>query len=197
MVCSLHEESTEGSAEESADRRAGGVDDVADRAAGQGHETSPSRAPGTPSTATTGATIPRRLRFFDDLKPDESSIHLPLIQCRECHVTGWGAVKRAAEQRLERDLRVFYNRFFLRDVDVVYLFPARRRRAESAVSTFGVCGACGTVLAADATACSGCRSTERLVRVFRPYSVEPRGRGKSAIDAAEPGLSVLRGTGGA
>ena len=126
------------------------------------------------------ATVPRRLRFFDDLKPDEPSIHLPLIQCRECHVTGWGAVKRAAEQRLERDLRVFYNRFFLRDVDVVYLFPADAPRGVRGFDGFDVrvCGACGTVLAADATACSGCRS-ERLVHVFRPHSVEPRGRGKA------------------
>ena len=174
MVCSLHEESTEGSAEETADRRAGGTDDVTDGAAGQGHETSP---PPRPPRATNGATIPRRLRFFDDLKPDEPSIHLPLIQCRECHVTGWGAVKRAAELRLERDLRVFYNRFFLRDVDVVYLFPAHAPRAVRGFDV-SVCGACGMVLAADAAACNGCRS-ERLVRVFRPDSIEPRGRGKS------------------
>ena len=178
MVCSLHEESTEGSAEESADRLSGtddgGTDDVADRAAGRGHETSP---PTRPPRAVNGATIPRRLRFFDDLKPDEPSIHLPLIQCRECHVTGWGAVKRAAEQRLEQDLRVFYNRFFLRDVDVVYLFPADAPRGVRGFD-IGVCGACGMVLAADAAACTGCQS-DRVVRVFRPDSVEPRGRGKS------------------
>ena len=133
--------------------------------------------PGRHRRATNGATIPRRLRFFDDLKPDEPSIHLPLIQCRECHVTGWGAVKRAAELRLERDLRVFYNRFFLRDVDVVYLFPADAPRGVRGFDV-GVCGACGMVLAADAAACNECQS-DRLVRVFRPDSVEPRGRGKS------------------
>ena len=174
MVCSLHEEATEGSAEESADRRAGGMDDVADRAAGLEHETSP---PTKSPRAVNGAMVPRRLRFFDDLKPDEPSIHLPLIQCRECHVTGWGAVKRAAELRLERDLRVFYNRFFLRDVDVVYLFPADAPRGVRGFDV-SVCGTCGMVLAADAAACTGCQS-ERLVRVFRPDSVEPRGRGKS------------------
>ena len=178
MVCSLHEESNEGSAEESADRVGGtddgGTDDVADRAAGQGHETSP---PTRPPRAVNGATTPRRLRFFDDLKPDEPSIHLPLIQCRECHVTGWGAVKRAAELRLEQDLRVFYNRFFLRDVDVVYLFPADAPRGVRGFD-IGVCGACGMVLAADAAACTGCQC-DRVVRVFRPVSVEPRGRGES------------------
>ena len=26
-----------------------------------------------------------RIRYADDLKPDEDSVHLPLIQCRECH----------------------------------------------------------------------------------------------------------------
>ena len=140
MVCSLHEETTEGAVGES-------------------------------------PAIPRRLRFSDDLKPDESSVHLPLIQCRECHVTGWGAVKRSAEERLEGDLRVFYNRFFLRDVDVAYLFPAAAppgaRGSEAAV-----CGACGRVQAPDAATCSDCQS-ERLVRVFRPVSVESRGRGDS------------------
>ena len=38
-----------------------------------------------------GADEPCRLRYSDDLKADEPSVHLPLIQCRECRVTGWGA----------------------------------------------------------------------------------------------------------
>ena len=71
-----------------------------------------------------GPDEPSRLRYSDDLKADEPSVHLPLIQCRECRVTGWGAVRRPAEQRVEQDLRVFYNRFFSRDIDVRYFFPA-------------------------------------------------------------------------
>ena len=65
----------------------------------------------------------RRIRYADDLKPDEESIHLPLLQCRECHATAWGCVKHASENQVGQDLRTFYNRFFLRDVDVNYLFP--------------------------------------------------------------------------
>ena len=103
--------------------------------------------------APDGAAVPRRLRFFDDLKPDEPSIHLPLIQCRECHVTGWGTVKRPTEPRLDGDLRVFYNRFFLRDVDVAYLFPAAAPPGVRGLDVT-VCGACGAVQAADATACA-------------------------------------------
>ena len=197
MVCSLYEEATEGSVEESPDRRAGGTNG-ADPPAGSGIETPASN--GTPPAAMNGAAagphtsarrtiatpaahavgggaIPRWLRFFDDLKPDEPSIHLPLIQCRECHVTGWGAVKRPAEQRLEGDLRVFYNRFFLRDIDVAYLFPAPAPPGVRGLDVT-VCGACGMVQAADATACTGCQA-ERLVRVFRPVSIESRGRGET------------------
>ena len=166
MVCSLREESTEGSAEESADRRPDGSNG-AGPAGMHGRGTSFSAA--ATAGAVNGATGARRLRFSDDLQPDEPSVHLPLIQCRECHVTGWGAVKRAAEQRLEHDLRVFYNRFFLRDVDVAYLFPAD---APPGVRGFdlGVCGACGMVHGQDVATCTGCQS-ERLVHVFRPLSV--------------------------
>ena len=146
MVCSLHEGAAEGSAEDAADR---------------------------PAEGAGGASAARRLRFFDDLTPDDPSVHLPLVQCRECRVTGWGAVKRAAERRLESDPRVFYNRFFLRDVDVAFLFPAAAPPGVRGLE-HAVCGACGAVQAAGAAACSGCRS-DRLVRVFRPDSVEPRG----------------------
>ena len=183
MVCSLHEEATAGSVEEAPDRRAGGANDAEEATAGSVGE-APERRDATNDPAAVGAADPtgagrvlRRLRFFDDLKPDEPSVHLPLVQCRECHVTGWGAVKRSAEPRLDRDLRVFYNRFFLRDIDVAYLFLAP---APPGVRGFEVtvCGACGAVGAAGDATCAGCRS-ERLVRVFRPVSVEPRGRGGS------------------
>ena len=197
MVCSLYEDATEGSVEESPDHRAGGMDgtdpstgsvpetpasngtpSATVNGAAAGPPTSVRRTIATPAAhAVDGAAILRRLRFSDDLKRDESSVHLPLIQCRECHVTGWGAVKRPAEPRLEGDLRVFYNRFFLRDVDVAYLFPAAAPPGVRGLDVT-VCGACGMVQAAHVTICTGCGS-ERLVRVFQPVAVESRGRGDS------------------
>ena len=32
------------------------------------------------------------LRHSDDLNPEDSALHLPLVQCRECRVTGWAHV---------------------------------------------------------------------------------------------------------
>ncbi len=122
----------------------------------------------------------RRIRYADDLKPDEDSVHLPLIQCRECHVTGWGCVKHAAEQRVGQDLRAFYNRFFLRDVDVNYLFPltpdapppqnVRGRKLT-------ICGRCGCLADRDAEICPAC-GQDRLTLVFRPDAVVSKGAGK-------------------
>ena len=162
MVCSLHEEPDEGSVEGVAGLREGVAPGSGDPTAGRGHgggsegktrgtaaEPAGAREGGTTDSATVpegeaaaGGTAVRRLRYSDDLSPGEPSIHLPLIQCRECRVTGWGAVKRPAEPRIERDLRVFYNRFFARDVDVQYLFPAEAPPGVRGVFST-VCGACG------------------------------------------------------
>ena len=120
-----------------------------------------------------------RLRYSDDLKGDEEVLHLPLVQCRECHATGWGCVKQPAKDHVERDLRVFYNRFFRRDVDVNVLFPlaegeevpARTRAVEAQL-----CGRCGYLAERDARECPGC-GQDRLVRVFRPALMVTRRRG--------------------
>ena len=136
----------------------------------------------------------RRIRYADDLKPDEDSVHLPLIQCRECHATGWGCVKHAAEQRIGQDLRAFYNRFFLRDVDVNYLFPLAPDEPPPwnvRGRELTVCGRCGCLAGRDATACPAC-GQDRLTRVFRPDAVSLQGDRQAHASAARPGLSVLR-----
>ena len=121
-----------------------------------------------------------RVRYADDLRPDEDSIHLPLIQCRECHTTGWGCVKHAAEHHIGQDLRVFYNRFFLRDVDVNYIFPmGPDEQPPQGVKgqVLQVCGRCGYVTGREADGCPGCGHT-RLTCVFRPDAVVAKRSGK-------------------
>ena len=195
MVCSLYEEREHSAASAPDTPLSGnGVDFGADQGRGSGSTIErPEEATTALERVATSDSEPEgrdgrangpahRIRYADDLRPDEDSIHLPLIQCRECHVTGWGCVKHAAEHRVGLDLRVFYNRFFLRDVDVNHLFPlapdepppqnVRGRESK-------VCGRCGYLLAArDGDACPGC-GLDRLTRVFRPDAVVSRRRGKS------------------
>ena len=146
----------------------------------QGEETSHPAAPDHPED---GAGRPHRLRHSDDLKPDEDCVHLPLIQCRECRVTGWGAVQRPGEQRIEQDLSRFYNQFFSRDLNVRFFFPAPVPPGARGLDT-RICGACGLAQAQpspsdhDKSACRGC-GEERLVQTFCPAAVV---RGKLSRD---------------
>ncbi len=129
----------------------------------------------------------RRLRHSDELQAPSAddrstarSVHLPLIQCRECRVTGWAAVKRANEPCVEPDLRVFYNMFFRRDVDVRFLFPGDKPTIRSAQHM--LCGRCGGLSmdgkesgAGDAPACVRCGSS-RVVWLHVPDAVKTRRR---------------------
>ncbi len=127
---------------------------------------------GTSEDAGAGSRTLHRLRHSDDLKPDDPSVHLPLIQCRECRATGWGAVKSGGKEGIERDLPVFYNRFFARDVDVQYLFPGEAPSPARGIHGT-ICGGCGRLTASAENAgqpCAGC-GADRVLRVFRPESV--------------------------
>ena len=112
------------------------------------------------------------LRHSDDLAPEDGALHLPLVQCRECHRTGWGAVKRAADRKLDANLHVFYNRFFARDVDVVYLFPDEPPAGtRSAPAT--ICDSCRRLSAGHGVeSCADCGASERLAEVFLPEATE-------------------------
>ncbi len=145
-----------------------------------------------PAGATTGGDglsgSLHRLRHSDDLQPDDESVHLPLIQCRECRATGWGAFRPGGEERVVRDLRVFYNRFFARDVDVEFLFPGEAPSSVRGIDGT-ICGGCGrcTARAEDAGTPCACCGADRVLRVFRPHAVVSRSvRGKSS---SKPQLS--------
>ncbi len=101
---------------------------------------SPTETP--PDTGHQAAKPFRRLRHSDDLGPDEPAVYLPLIQCNQCRVTGWGAVLNAANDRIQQDLRIFYNHFFDRDVAARFLFP-EDPPLHSSAPLCSVCGACG------------------------------------------------------
>ena len=119
-----------------------------------------------------------RLRYSDDVKPEGGFVHLPLVQCRECHVTAWAAVKRPGETKVGQDLRVFYNRFFLRDPEVQFLFPLAEGEAPPrGGEETSICGACGALGEAPNGVCRACGSSA-VVAVFAPHSVVAKGTGK-------------------
>ncbi|MCY4059175.1 MAG: DEAD/DEAH box helicase, partial [Gammaproteobacteria bacterium] len=173
MVCSVLEDSarTNGTTvNEAGDAKPDGTDDIQQVPHTEG-------ASAHPPLLTEGPK--RRLRYSDDLSADVDAIHLPLVQCRECHATAWGCVKPASESSVSQDLRVFYNRFFLRDIDVSYLFPLAPGEDPPPHNVDGrenkVCGGCGYLADPAAASCPGC-GQGRLVRVFVPNAVVSRRR---------------------
>ena len=122
------------------------------------------------------------LRHSDDLAAEDSPLHLPLVQCRECRVTGWGAVRRSAASRVGRDLREFYNRFFSRDMDVRFYFPMQGAEPPPGIDgeLAALCGSCGHVHAdPKASVCVDC-GERQTVRVFCPASVNA-GRARTVL----------------
>lgn len=66
------------------------------------------------------------LRFAADLSAAALVNHLPVIHCRECGATGWGAVLRRGEVALRPDLNDFYRAFFSFDKNTAFFFPEKK-----------------------------------------------------------------------
>ena len=139
--------------------------------------------PETPSPARQeGGNAAPLLRHSDDLVPDDSPLHLPLVQCRECRATGWGAVRRSAASRVGRDLREFYNRFFSRDMDVRFYFPMQDAEPPPGIDgkPAALCGNCGHVHPGHGVAaCTDCGAAA-TVNVISPESTTNR-RGRTLL----------------
>jgi DEAD/DEAH box helicase domain-containing protein len=65
-----------------------------------------------------------KLTFDHDLKSKEEIKHYPILHCRDCHVMGWGGVKKnGGTGELINDLDLFYQSFFSNDSRVKFIFP--------------------------------------------------------------------------
>lgn len=187
MVCSISEESP---VEERADE---GHLATAERTEGEATLAETQLVP-KPAPAQTNDY--RRLRPSDDIDPSQGPVHLPLVQCQTCHVTGWGASLGPGGDRVSRDIRTFYNQFFDRDVDVRFLFPASRPTGAKG-SEAVVCGSCG-YLGPRTLSCDTC-GPDHVVDVFVPDQVvgrssddsKPRLSRDCPFCTARKGLSIL------
>jgi DEAD/DEAH box helicase domain-containing protein len=82
------------------------------------------------------------LRAAADLRATAERLHLPLVQCIECHTTGWLALKPNTATRVESSLEAIYNAWFRWSPDLVRIYgdttlglPVRKH----------LCGACGNL----------------------------------------------------
>lgn len=120
------------------------------------------------SVGDDSAHHPVHLHYADDLKPNEAQLHLPVVQCSECHSTAWLTAEKPDETKILTELKEIYQLFFSNDKATKVLFPV----ADSAQPPSGeglvkhLCPECGHLQTASG-ACGAC-GHETTLRVFEP-----------------------------
>ena len=120
------------------------------------------------------------LRPDKDLKAHPDGLYLPLLQCSECHTTGWLSRLAPASHKLSTRLDEIYNTWFSGRSEAVRLYPgAVWPRPSVAGVPQHVCCACGNVQSNPGT-CQACGHDE-LVAVFRTTGTRSRTRGNATF----------------
>jgi len=106
------------------------------------------------------------LRYASSLGANQTAIHLPLIQCRDCHTTGWLTRLPEGSSRVSTQLEEIYNTWFAERPESCRLYAAAGMgRAQVDGVPQRLCTSCGN-LQQGSGACQGCGHHEML-DVFR------------------------------
>ncbi|RDI98959.1 DUF1998 domain-containing protein [Dyella solisilvae] len=99
------------------------------------------------------------LRSAADLKAAPEGIRLPLVQCTECHTTGWLARRPDSATRIDMELEAIYNAWFRSAPEVSRLYPASGLRPQCDARHQYLCGRCGSLQDSDGK-CGACGHEE-------------------------------------
>ena len=106
------------------------------------------------------------LRASGDLKADPGTLYLPLIQCVDCHTTGWLARLLNGQSRVRTELDEIYNTWFSHQPETVRLYALEGVKSPLCDGLPGrLCAACGTLQTTPGP-CHAC-GTDELVEVFQ------------------------------
>ena len=102
----------------------------------------------------------------NDVRPQESRLHLPLVQCTDCHCSGWLSRMPAGQSLLSRDLDLIYSSWFSSQPEIVRLYSTKGLTQPQVLGKpQRLCTTCG-VLNFEGTTCHTCGS-EEIIDVFR------------------------------
>lgn len=111
----------------------------------------------------------------NDLRPQEGRLHLPLVQCTDCHCSGWLSRMPDGQSILTRDLDVIYSSWFASQPEIVRLYTTRGLSQPQVQGiTQNLCTSCG-IIGFEETTCSSCGS-EEMIEVFRVTARRTSGR---------------------
>lgn len=117
------------------------------------------------------------LTYSDDHEQKKGELYLPLVQCNECHSTGWLGYRPGGSGPIKTDLRTIYAAYFRHDSDSLCIFPLRN--GEDLPQGRGIecrlCTYCGQLQGAAET-CQAC-GDDGMIRVFIPDNRRERQQG--------------------
>jgi DEAD/DEAH box helicase domain-containing protein len=106
------------------------------------------------------------LRPESDVKREPGKLYLPLLQCADCHTTGWLSRLPNGQSRLSTDLDEIYNTWFSGQPEALRLYaPAGLSRPLCEGSVQRLCTQCGHLQGGPGE-CNACGHGD-LVEVFR------------------------------
>ncbi|NMQ26322.1 DEAD/DEAH box helicase [Candidatus Accumulibacter phosphatis] len=106
------------------------------------------------------------LRAESDVKREPGKLYLPLLQCADCHTTGWLSRLPSGQSRLSTDLDEIYNTWFSGQPEALRLYsPAGLSRPLCDGIAQRVCTQCGHLQSGPGE-CAACGHGD-LVAVFR------------------------------
>ena len=113
----------------------------------------------------------------DDLTDPTQPLHLPLLHCRECQQTAWGAILRKGEQDIRPNYQEFYQAWFSRSADAILLYPlAEHDNPEhwQPGKIQQLCTGCLNLFGSTIKECPHCVEPPALLRVWIPDQVESK-----------------------
>ena len=84
-----------------------------------------------------------------DLNKQQAKEYLPVVNCRDCGITGWTSILNERSNATMTNLEAFYNRYFKADDKIVMMFPRRHEEKMYGTIPARLCPDCLQVIPGD------------------------------------------------
>lgn len=130
-----------------------------------------------------------------DLNKQQAKEYLPVVNCRDCGITGWTSILNERSNATMTNLEAFYNRYFKVDDKIVMMFPRKHEEKMFGTIPARLCPDCLQVIPGDegSDLCPSCGAETIDVLIPSPNRTTP-GKNKQYICpccGSRRGLSIM------
>lgn len=110
-----------------------------------------------------------------DLNKQQAKQYLPVVNCRDCGITGWVSILNERSNATMIKLETFYNKYFKADESICMMFPMSHKKRTSTMLPARVCPDCLQVKAGDDGTCSCPSCGAEMIDILVPNSIRTMG----------------------